>query len=118
MEDQLNEQGQNPNGAPSGTGSFGGVAGLIPADQAGKPVDPAEAAKNFEEFKEEQAENPAKPAPASSAPTSQPTGDPTAGARISSRWWKACIAICAREICIRFAQMSIRLTASMSMREF
>jgi hypothetical protein len=78
VEDQLNEQGQNPNGAPSGTGSFGGVAGLIPADQAGKPVDPAEAAKNLEEFKEEQAENPAKPAPASSAPTSQPTGDPTA----------------------------------------
>ncbi|CAN9125418.1 unnamed protein product [Alternaria alternata] len=79
VEDQLNEQGQNPNGAPSGTGSFGGVAGLIPADQAGKPVDPAEAAKNLEEFKEEQAENPAKPAPASTAPTSQPTGDPTAG---------------------------------------
>lgn len=78
VEDQLNEQGQNPNGAPSGTGSFGGVAGLIPADQAGKPVDPAEAAKNLEEFKEEQAENPVKPAPASTAPTSQPTGDPTA----------------------------------------
>lgn len=73
VEDQLNEAGQNPNGAAPGEGSFGGVAGLIPADQAGKPVDPAEAAKNLEKFKEEQAKN---PKPATPPPAAQPTGTP------------------------------------------
>lgn len=79
VEDQLNEQGRNPNGAPPGTGSSGGVVGLIPADQAGKFVDPAEAAKNLEKFKEEQAKSSARAAPASTAPTSQPTGNPAVG---------------------------------------
>ncbi|KAH6461593.1 hypothetical protein HBI57_075700 [Parastagonospora nodorum] len=69
----LSEQGRNPNGAAPGTGSFGGVAGLIPADQAGKPVDPDEAAKNLEEFKEQQK---ASPTPAAPAPAPEPTGQP------------------------------------------
>lgn len=74
-EAELNEQGLNPNGQPAGAGSFGGVAGLIPANETGQAVDPEEAAKNLEEFNEEQAKNPTIVAPPSPA-TSEPAGDP------------------------------------------
>ncbi|KAF1973809.1 hypothetical protein BU23DRAFT_638997 [Bimuria novae-zelandiae CBS 107.79] len=74
------EEGINPNGPPPGTRSFGGVAGLIPADQAGKPVDPEEAANNLEEFNEQQASNSNDAAPTiTSITTSEPTGNPGAG---------------------------------------
>lgn len=79
-EAKLSEQGLNPNGPPPGTGSFGGVAGLIPADQAGQPVDPEEAAKNLEEFNEQQASSSNNAAPTStSTTTSEPTDDPGTG---------------------------------------
>jgi len=80
----LSEQGRNPNGAAPGTGSFGGVAGLIPADQAGKPVNPDEAAKNLEEFKEQQkaSPNPVAPVP---VPVSEPTDQPDSELFIDKR---------------------------------
>jgi hypothetical protein len=61
-EKELSEAGMNPNGPEPGAGSFGGVVGVIPPEQAGQPVAVEETVQNLEELQ-------SQPAPTTVQPT-------------------------------------------------